>query len=258
MTVEEVTLPEITTESVDAVFALLSRMEVHLDPNPLEFGPQRLNGKIAGARGLLTECEGVFLKVSHWLQKYRAAIRTQGVELEIGKKHLLANDPEVRSGRNVADRDALATMKLRDQVRAFSVMEQTQSDLEAMLTVIKAKRSDLKDVQGRIRDQIKLCQEEIGLGGRWGKVKPRPLPDLDASPNPEKKTLNDLHKMFQGTDTQDPKAPAVGVSVPSTETPDVFVTQDDEADEFLNAIVPPIQATSALTPIEDLLDGLDL
>ena len=36
------------------------------------------------------------------------------------------------------------------------------------MTVVKAKRDDLKDILGRIRDQLKLCQEEIGLGSRWG------------------------------------------------------------------------------------------
>ena len=36
------------------------------------------------------------------------------------------------------------------------------------MTVIKAKRTDLKDLQGRLRDQLKLCQEQIALGQRWG------------------------------------------------------------------------------------------
>jgi len=40
--------------------------------------------------------------------------------------------------------------------------------LEDLIKVIKAKRTDLKDLQGRIRDQHKLCQEQIGLGQRWG------------------------------------------------------------------------------------------
>jgi hypothetical protein len=28
---------------------------------------------------------------------------------------------------------------------------------------------DLKDIQGRLKDQLKLCQEGLGLGRRWGK-----------------------------------------------------------------------------------------
>ena len=46
-------------------------------------------------------------------------------------------------------------------------------DLDAVLSVIRAKRTDLKDIQGRLRDQFKICQEEIGLGGRWGSRLPK-------------------------------------------------------------------------------------
>lgn len=284
MTDESPTLPEITVAVVESVFRTLSAMEVALDADPLQFGPKRLNGKVAGARGMLTECEGVFLKVSLWLQKYRAAHRTLEMELDLAKKHLYANDPEVRAGRNVADRDALATMKLRDQARALSAVAQSQSDLEAMLTVVKAKRADLKDVQGRLRDQMKLCHEEISLGGRWGS-KPAPgtlAPDLDEAPNVDKQTLKDLHEMFTGDRASEPDlaahappvqeapdpveepepAPAVE-AVDASDDPPAPPAQegngmvDDEADEFLAAIETPVSGKE-LRNLDDLLDDLDL
>ena len=194
-------LPQVNAEAIDAVFSTLTRMEIELDDDPLQFGPKRLQGKVAQTRRMLTECEGLFLRVSHWLQKYRAAHRTLDVELDLEKKDLYANDPEVMAGRNIADREALATMKLRGKAMALAKVAQSQADLEAMLIVIKAKRSDLKDVQGRIRDQMKLCNEEIGLGGRWGsKPSPgSPAPDLEESPDVDHKTLRDLHEMFTGT-----------------------------------------------------------
>lgn len=211
MTNTEADLPVVNAEAIDAVFSMLSRMEVILDEDPLQFGPKRLNGKVAEARRMLTECESIFLKVSQWLQKYRAAHRTLEVEFDLEKKHLYANDPEVRAGRNVADREALATMKLREQAQELSRLAQTQSDLEAVMSVIKAKRSDLKDAQSRLRDQIKLCQEEIGLGGKWG-TKPSPgsdTPDLDHTPDVDKQTLKDLHEMFTGTGPREPDFAAV-------------------------------------------------
>lgn len=271
-------LPEITTEAVEAVFNTLSIMEVELDPDPLQFGPKRLNGKVAEARGMLTDCESLFLKVSLWLQKYRAAHRTLETEMDLAKKHLYANDPEVRAGRNVADRDALATMKLRDQARALATVAQSQADLEAMLTVIKAKRTDLKDVQGRIRDQIKLCQEEIALGGQWGS-KPKPgakAPNLDESPNVDKKTLRDLHHMFTGLREKNDEPDLASVVTPLTEAsePDVIDPEtpvdsdppepivdssgtDEEADEYLSLIEPP-KVEDDHSDLDDILDGLDL
>jgi hypothetical protein len=293
MSEEASTLPEITVTVVESVFRRLTTMEVPLDADPLQFGPKRLNGKVAGARGMLTECEGIYLKVSLWLQKYRAAHRTLEMEMDLAKKHLYANDPEVRSGRNVADRDALATMKLRDQARALSAVAQSQADLEAMLTVVKAKRADLKDVQGRIRDQMKLCHEEIGLGGRWG-TKPAPgtqAPDLSESPNVDVQTLKDLHEMFTGDRASEPDlaahappveepppveelepAPAVE-AVDASDDPPVFRGPrrvfssppsqetngmvDAEADEFLAAIETPATGPD-LRNLDDLLQDLDL
>ena len=274
MTEEAPALPEISVNVVESVFRRLSTMEVALDSDPLQFGPKRLNGKVAEARGMLTECEGVYLKVSLWLQKYRAAHRTLAMEMDLAKKHLYANDPEVRAGRNVADREALATMKLRDQARSLSAVAQSQEDLEAMLTVVKAKRADLKDVQGRLRDQMKLCHEEISLGGRWGS-KPAPgtkAPDLDEAPNVDKKTLRDLHEMFTGDRAAEPDLAAVVPTVeeePAPEAPAKEQVQDDppaqeangliddEADEFLAAIETPATGKD-LKNLDDLLDDLDL
>ena len=268
-------LPEVSADAIDSIFSLLSEMEVGLDSDPLQFGPKRLNGKVAKARKMLTECEGVFLRVSQWLQKYRHAHRTLEVEFDIEKKHLFANDPEVRAGRNVADRDALAIMKMRDQYRLLSQTAQTQSDLEAMLTVIKAKRSDLRDVQSRIRDQIKLCQEEIGLGSRWGS-KPPPgtlAPDLDTAPNVDKQTLKDLHEMFTGTGVAEPdlaavaeislapEAPAPEAPAPEAPAPEALSEDesatDADSDEFLDAISTP-ESGPDLRSLEDILGDLGI
>lgn len=249
-------LPVVSSEVVDSVFSLLSQMEVELDADPLQFGPKRLNGKVAQARGMLTECEGLFLKVSQWLQKYRAALRTLETELDLDMKHLFANDPEVRAGRNVADRDALATMKLREQASEVAQVQQTREDLEAMLTVIKAKRSDLKDVQGRLRDQMKLCNEEISLGGRWGS-KPRPgttAPDLDATPNVDRQTLRDLHDMFMGVGTKEPDLgdlvpPAID-SPPSALNAETVANIEEALGE--EGETPPLQADpSPEGPVEE-------
>lgn len=268
-------LPEISNEVVEAFYSILLRMEVELDTDPLQFGPKRLNGKVAKSRGMLTECESLYLKVSLWLQKYRSAHRTLELELDIQMKHLFANDPEVRAGRNVADRQALATMKLQDEVRELSTVTRAQENLEYLITAIKSKKSDLKDVQGRIRDQIKLCQEELGLGQRWGS-KPPPgtkAPDLGGTPNVDRTTLRDLHDMFNGTGVIEPDLASVSElpsDAPSRGSVDLegrapalseesSGISDGDADGFLSGI----SATNDSAPtdkksIEDILSDLEI
>lgn len=158
---------------LSAIFDDLSKLEIQLDADPLAYGPKRLNGKVALARKMLTQCERMFLDVSQKHATYKRSLRAAELDLSLAMKNLLANDPEVRAGRAVSEREAIATGKLKAEVQAVADATQAIEDLDAVVAVIKAKRSDLRDVQGRLRDQIRLCQEEIGLGNKWGSRSPR-------------------------------------------------------------------------------------
>ena len=192
-------LPSIEQTVLDKAFDILERLEVPLDENPLEFGPRRLNQKVAQARQMLTSTETLFLKVSKWIQRYKAAHRGAEASLQLAKQHLFANDPETRAGRNQTTQDAIASIKLRGEVEEVTRLSVTIEDLTALMVVIKSKRADLRDVQGRLRDQIKLCQEEIGLGQNWGSKLPpgKAKPDL-AEPSVDKKSLKELTELFAG------------------------------------------------------------
>ena len=161
-------LPSVTPDYIDGLFTEMEAMNVDLDDDPLEYGPRRLSAKVAEARLHLSRCEQMSLQVGRLLQQYKRAHRALQTDFDLQLQHMLANDPEVRAGRNVADRNAIATVKLSDLKEQISACEIVIQDLEVINTSIKSKRSDLKDTQSRLRDQMRLCQEEVGLGGRWG------------------------------------------------------------------------------------------
>jgi hypothetical protein len=157
-----------TEDEAIQVYEALKELSVGLDDNPLEFGPRRLNQKISETRKLLDICEGLFLDVS---QKLHVARRTKTLEsalYDIEFKSMLANDPHVRLGRSQIEREAFASERMKKHISEITRLDIMVQDLEQCLTVIKAKRTDLKDIQGRLKDQIRLCQEEIGLGQHWG------------------------------------------------------------------------------------------
>ena len=156
------------TERIDEVYANLGSMTVKLDDDPLLYGPKRLNAKVAETRAMLSRCERVFLQVSQDLHRLKRQHRALELDYDIRMSDLLANDPQVRANHNIADREATAKTKLEADIRELSRMDGLIVDLETLMAVIKAKRTDLKDSASRLRDQIRLCQEEIGLGGRWG------------------------------------------------------------------------------------------
>lgn len=190
--------PSLDSSFIESVYLELPDLFVELDADPIMFGPKCLNGKIAGSRKQLDRLEQIFLQTSHDLHRFVKAHRTAETAWELAKKFLFTNDPDTRSGRSVSDREAVAAMKLNDFVRKQYELAATMEDLRALLFVIKAKRADLRDTQGRLRDQIKLCQEEIALGGAWGSQVPR-APDINPSGiDPEIDRLDEILGEIEG------------------------------------------------------------
>ena len=153
---------------IDRIYERLTDMDVQLDADPIEFGPSRLNYKTSEVRGHLSSTEKIFMEVSHNLQKIKRDLLIRQTEYNIEQTQLIANDPHVRSGRSQKEREALAATRLVHIQSKINDLTLSAHDLEDLMTVIKAKRTDLKDLQGRLRDQLKLCQEQIALGQRWG------------------------------------------------------------------------------------------
>ena len=158
----------IEQEYIDRIYERLTAMDVQLDADPIEFGPSRLNYKTSEVRGHLSSTEKIFMEVSHNLQKIKRDLLIKQTEYNIEQTQLIANDPHVRSGRSQKEREALAATRLVHIQSKINDLTLSSHDLEDLMTVIKAKRTDLKDLQGRLRDQLKLCQEQIALGQRWG------------------------------------------------------------------------------------------
>jgi len=157
---------------INKIYGDLTNMDIQLDHDPLEFGPDRLNLKTAEVRNLLSKVERLFLDVSQNLHKYKRDLLVKNTEFSLAKNRLMVEDPHVRAGRSQSERETLAEIRLTDMTKSIKDLEIAVQDLDEVLKVIKAKRTDLKDIQGRLKDQLKLCQEGLGLGRRWGKSDP--------------------------------------------------------------------------------------
>ena len=136
------------------VFNSLMGMEVQLDDDPLSYGPKRLQGKTALCRRHLDSCNRIYLQVSNDLHQYGRTLRQMKVEFDLRLQDMLTNDLDVRAGRSLKDREAHATVKLREYREDIAKMESSISDLESLMTVINAKRDDLRDTHNRLRDQL--------------------------------------------------------------------------------------------------------
>lgn len=194
-------LPVIDDLYLRNVFNTLSQMQVDLDSDPLVFGPKRLNAKVALCREYLSKCQQVYLQLADDLHRLSRAHRQLKLDFDLQVQDLLANDPEVRSQKNIRDREAVASSKLRAERELIFRVETSISDIDSVITVVKTKREDLKDIQGRIRDQVKLCQEEIGLGLKWGSAPPPGTTfALPTHPKVDPRLLEDFQEVVGGID----------------------------------------------------------
>lgn len=156
-------------ETVNNIYEEVSGMTLELDPDPIRYGPESLQKKNATVQNFLSRLERISTDVNH---KYHIAQRTRLRKsniLEMRTKDLIANDEHVRSGASIKDRTARAHMILRSEVEEVDDLDLMLGDCELVLKVLSTKRNELKNLQQRIKDQFKMVQEEINLGGRWGR-----------------------------------------------------------------------------------------
>ena len=242
---------------LNSIYTNLSKMDVQLDPDPIEFGPSKLNNKTAEARRYLSQTEKIFMEVSQNLHKYKRDLLISETQYKLEETRLMANDPHVRSGRSQQEREALASTQLVHIQSKINSCKLAVHDLEDVLKVIKAKRTDLKDLQGRIRDQLKLCQEQIALGQRWGqkvdKIIAGELLSVDDFTEGENVIIKADSSVLSTDDYVDNiLSEAVGIDLPNTSS-----SNGDDVDNFLKTPMKEINLNKVMVDDFDLDSLLD-
>jgi hypothetical protein len=201
--------PFIETKFINKIYKAVRKMRVKLDEDPLGHGPRRLNKKISATRNYLDVCDEFSTTITQNLAFWKRHLREESATFDLKKKWMVANDPQIRAGRSTTDRDALAHMVMVDQAKLIKKLEGQVEDLEMVLSVVRTKRTDLKDTQQQIKSQIKLCFEEIRLGSQWGPYLAGQERELSPSPGVDsildtvnKELQNEHQKYFEDMDEE--------------------------------------------------------
>jgi len=166
---------------------------------PDNLTPRVFQNKILQMRKVREELE----KIRHQLLSARMVpdrkLRYLSEEIDLMSSHLRANDPDVRSGRNIKEQDALVAEKIQDLLEEQSMYRIVLSDIDLTLDVLKYKVADAKDAQYQMRALEKVWSDEkkgsYGFGfGVTGDENPLPEPyGMDEDSEPEKRSsLDDL------------------------------------------------------------------
>jgi len=169
---------------------LRSMPDIDLDADPLAVGPKAMNNKKAAISNQLRRCTALQLQLLEDRGWFEHELAREKGKYEIAYTDLLAHNPHVRAGRSTADREAAARVILAEAVARIKDLELSVEDLERLLIAVKTKVTDLRNKQAQLRDQLKICEHELGLGAHWGQPTGTayPMPKL----KPEAVTADDV------------------------------------------------------------------
>ena len=160
--------PIVDPSYIEELYEEVIGMEVPLDENPLDYDPSRLNSKIQKCRSHLDVVERKSQLSNRDLHTLKGRHLLEKKLYDIKERTLFSDNAEVRAPKHIEDRKRAASKKLEAELKSLSWLECGIADHTAMLEALKLKRADLKNTQSQIKEQIKLCNESLSLGMRWG------------------------------------------------------------------------------------------
>lgn len=222
-------------------------VEIKLDADPLSVGPKMMNNKKAAVRNQLGRCTQIELQLLEDRGWFQRELTREQAKYEIKQADLFTHNPHVRARQALTDRVAATNVLLAKSVRHIKDLELAVEDLERLLKVVVTKVRDLKNLQSQLRDQLKVCEHELGLGGKWGQFSPvsptgeGPVTAADVA------VVDELIESVGGDEEEDEEGPTL------LETYEEAVAEVEESDES-----EPILAGSATTSETDsALDDID-
>lgn len=160
-------------EETDQITADLHKMEVVVDADPtLTGGIPVLRAKLAQVEAHLSVALDMTNAARSRVQKAKSRWRDLQLGLRMATDLLVATDPEVRGGRNISDRNAIASIKLQNEHQMVREAEGAKMHAEMLLQNISAKLDHLKDIRRHLRGHLRDLTEHAPVG-----IPPRyPLP----------------------------------------------------------------------------------
>lgn len=262
--------------------SLTSRIKVPVTPDNLT--PRIFQRKLIEMRAVQEELEQIRLQLNSARMVPDRMLRYLQEEIKLLTTHMRVNDPDVRSGRNIKEQDAIIAEKLSDKHKEESEYTLAITDIDYALTALGYCLSDVKNAQRQIAALEKIWSDEQKGAYRYkftADSNPLPKPSgpaegIDVKKSPLSEVISD--DFFDDIEEEDPVDEFQFGAGKSTSTSrkqddqDFDLSEDpnvmesllkseftsDEVDEFLDVEeTPDYSSCSATDELDDLLDGFD-
>jgi chromosome segregation ATPase len=158
---------------IDETLEELKDIHVDLDPDPLEYGPDRISLKFALLDKFSQRLTQMELQLVQDIHQYKRFCDGENLIYETEKYKLMATNPRVKAEKTKAEREAAADRSLSSLKSKIRQLNNNIADLDNLLHCVRLKRKELSGTESRLRNQMKMVQEMLTrLGGAWKRKSP--------------------------------------------------------------------------------------
>lgn len=156
---------DLGVESIRKVLERVSQMKVEIDPDPtVSGGIPVIRKKLSLVEDYLQESLDMLNASRAKLQSKTNRHRSMRIGLKLATDILLSSDPEVRNGRNVTDRQALASIKLQNETIRVQKSQEEMTNAKVVVATLTDKVGQLKDTRKILRAQERDLTELAPVG----------------------------------------------------------------------------------------------
>ena len=157
----------VSEEWIAQVHQSLIGMQVSLDPDPLETGPQALNEKATQCKNYMDEIDAInnrLISLMRLLDDEKTRVRADYRAIE---DDLIANDPVIRVRKSIRDREAVVRYRLKTHIAYMTKLDRIGLALTSLDKLLSEKSALMKSTIQTINMQHRICQNDLGTGRNW-------------------------------------------------------------------------------------------
>lgn len=143
---------------------LNSLANIVLPEDPTEAGFSKINQALATIQNNNTQATRIIVQAAADRAGLRRVYTAKRYTMDLKRKMLLATDEEVKAGKNAGEREALAEMKMVDEIKEHAVAEQNKIDADAIVAMADHTLAMLKTAKEIAGHMLGVADKEIHLG----------------------------------------------------------------------------------------------
>ena len=231
-------------EKILSLYDRLLAIKISIDADPVS-RPGYINEKIWECHHYIEEVEGYHIEMSKEMSTRQQALNNATAAYQTKKEELLS-DEKIQQLSSIKDREARVNQRLQEELVTIRTYENELTALNNLLRAVDLKMKNLNRVNGDIRLQVRVLEQQIKLNA---------LPQTDKVASD---FVEEMNRTSRGEDAFEGSESAVeeeNVVDPSSPLDIESLLKDGESDIDIKSLINPVPdldpGENGVNPSED-------